>query len=313
MILEAYSFCEGDIPADLNFDFEISLFNRDIHIYLQSKEGWVTFYILKTKTKSVTGCVHFRLEKGHAYSPFRAPFGGLEFSDHTPSLILLQFLEFVEGNLRNKGVRCITIKNPPQLYQPQRLAIVETLLFNTGYHVIDAEVGTVIEVDCDFAAGLDTWEKRKLKRAKKAEFIFQQVSLEYLEEIYSFILTCRQQKGYSLSMTLADLRKTIDQIPGNYILSSVCTNGKLIAASIAIRVNGNVLYNFYSDHDKAYDAFSPVVCLIEGLYEYCMQNKIALLDLGTSAWNRLPNFGLLDFKLRLGGKATPKLTFKKEL
>lgn len=313
MILEEYSFCEGDIPVDLNFDFEISLFNRYKHIYLQSHEGWITFYILKTKTKRVTGCVHFCLIEGKAYSPFRAPFGGLEFSDRISPSILLRFLEFVEVNLKNKGIRCVTIKNPPQRYQYERLAIVETLLFNMGYGVIDAEVGTVMEVHHDFISQLHAWERRKLKRAKRADFSYKPVSLEYLNEIYSFILACRQRKGYSLSMTLADLRKTIDQFQDNYILSGVYTKGRLVAASIAIRVNANVLYNFYADHDKAYDAFSPVVCLIEGLYRYCEQNDIALLDLGTSAWNHRPNFGLLDFKLRLGGKATSKLTFKKEL
>lgn len=313
MILEEYSFCEGDIPVDLNFDFEISLFNRYKHIYLQSHEGWVTFYILKRKTKRVTGCVHFCLIEGKAYSPFSAPFGGLEFSDRVSPSILLHFLEFVEANLKNKGVRYVTIKNPPQRYQRECSAIVETLLFNTGYSVIDAEVGTVMEVHHDFFSQLHAWERRKLKHAKRAEFFFQSVSLEYLDEIYSFILMCRQQKGYSLSMTLADLHKTIDQFPENFILSGVYTQKKLVAASIAIRVNGNVLYNFYSDHDKEYDTFSPVVCLIEGLYGYCEQKDIALLDLGTSAWNRMPNFGLLDFKLRLGGKATSKLTFRKEL
>jgi hypothetical protein len=311
--LEEYSFCEGDIPADLNFDFEISLFNRYRHIYLQAHEGWVTFYILKTKTERITGFIHFRLTDGQAYSPFRAPFGGLEFSDRISPYILFRFLEFVEANLRKRSVKSVTIKNPPQAYRHERLAIVETLLFNIGYSVIDAEVGAVMEVNRDFVAQLDTWEKRKLNRAKKAEFLFKPLSLECLAEVYSFILSCRQQKGYSLSMTLADLLKAVDQFPDNYIVSGVYTREKIVAASIAIRVNGNVLYNFYSDHDKEYDAFSPVVSLVEGLYKYCGQNDIALLDLGTSAWNRLPNFGLLDFKLRLGSKATSKLTFKKEL
>jgi hypothetical protein len=52
---------------------------------------------------------------------------------------------------------------------------------------------------------------------------------------------------------------------------------------------------------------------MEGIYEHCQVEKIRLIDLGTSALNGRPNFGLLDFKLNLGAVPTEKLTFEKKL
>lgn len=97
---------------------------------------------------------------------------------------------------------------------------------------------------------------------------------------------------------------------------------KKVIASLYLNISGDVgssiksseiLYNFYADHSEAYDHLSPVVLLVKALYEYCQQQGMSLLDYGTSAVDGQLNFGLLNFKLRLRGKPSPKLTFEKIL
>jgi hypothetical protein len=88
---------------------------------------------------------------------------------------------------------------------------------------------------------------------------------------------------------------------------------KMVAASISIRVNENVLYTFYYDHLRAYDSVTPIVFLCDGLYNFCQKNQLSLLDLGTSNPNGKLNQSLLDFKLSLGAVPSPKLTFQKVL
>jgi lipid II:glycine glycyltransferase (peptidoglycan interpeptide bridge formation enzyme) len=114
-------------------------------------------------------------------------------------------------------------------------------------------------------------------------------------------------------MTLNELKKAFEQFPEHYVLFAVLHEGRLAAASIAIKIKENILYNFYSAHPNDYNHLSPVVMLIEGMYEFCQQNNVNLLDLGTSALEGKPNFSLLDFKLRLGAKPYAKLTFEKNL
>jgi hypothetical protein len=310
--LEEYNFYEGIPSAAYSADFEVALFNKYQHLYLQSEEGWYTFYAANEKYKSIACCMHVHVSERDARSPLRSSFGGIECSDEVPPVILFRFLEFIEEKLKEKGVANLIIKNPPQYYNPKRAALTETLLFNLGYSVIDAELGTVVEVKEEFGKHADLWERRKLRQAREAGFFFRAVPNEMLNDVYFFILACRKQKGYSLSMNLADLRETASRFPDQHILSAVYQEEKMIAASIAIRVHQDVLYNFYSDHDKQYDVYSPIVLLMEGLHNYCMTNRIPLLDLGTSAVNGKPNFGLLDFKMRLGGVPTSKLTFKKD-
>ncbi|HMG91078.1 MAG TPA: hypothetical protein VK589_13525, partial [Chryseolinea sp.] len=58
---------------------------------------------------------------------------------------------------------------------------------------------------------------------------------------------------------------------------------------------------------------NPTVFLIRSLYQYCFENGIALFDLGTSSLDGIPNFGLLNFKIRLGATPTTKFTFQKDL
>ena len=134
-----------------------------------------------------------------------------------------------------------------------------------------------------------------------------------LAEVYGFIESCHGEKGYAMSISLDKLRETIGRFPDRYVLSAVKDQGAMRAAAISIRVTDGILYNFIVNHEKRFNALSPPVLLMEGLYEYCQANGIALFDLGTSARDGHPNFSLLDFKLHLGGAPTSKFSFYKKL
>jgi lipid II:glycine glycyltransferase (peptidoglycan interpeptide bridge formation enzyme) len=109
------------------------------------------------------------------------------------------------------------------------------------------------------------------------------------------------------------LERVVKVFPDRFSLHLVKDNAKLAAAAICIKINNQILYNFYSAHPKEYDSLSPAVILMKSLNGYCYTNKIDLLDLGTSALEGKPNFGLLDFKMRLGALPTAKYTFQKKL
>ena len=311
--MEDFIFHEAEPEETKAFDFEPSLFHHPSHLDLQRTQGWKWFYVLHTKHGRIVASLNLHIDGAVASSSIRSPFGTVECSNDIPAEILYQFLGFVETRIRLLGIRKIIIKNPPIDYALERGALLETFLFNLGYTVTDAEVGAVRFTNNDFAKGLNRLESRKLKKSGHASLSYHLLSNDKLEEVYSFILACRQRKGYSLSMTLEDLARTMSRFPDRYVLSGVSLTEELVAASVAVRVTTNILYNFYADHAEAYDHLSPVVFLVKGLYAYCQQHKISMLDLGTSAVHGQPNFGLLNFKMRLGGKPSPKLTFEKNL
>jgi len=309
--LEDYSFHE-QLPDGVTFGFEISLFNDSRHLALQSADGWNSFYAINHKHQRADAIFSAHLREQVARSLLKSPFGGFEFSDDLPLPVLFQFISFIEARLKSKGAASIVIKNPPHDYTPENASLIEVFLVNHGYQTADAEAGCILHAH-DPRLEINTWEKRKLRQAIEAGLSFRQLSLERFDEVYFFILACRKKKNYELSMTLADLRHAISYFPDRYILFVAEANEKIVAASISVKVKEKILYNFYVDHDQEWDHLSPVVFLIEKMYRFVQENKMDALDLGTAALDGKPNFGLLDFKIRLGGKATTKFTFRKIL
>jgi lipid II:glycine glycyltransferase (peptidoglycan interpeptide bridge formation enzyme) len=139
------------------------------------------------------------------------------------------------------------------------------------------------------------------------------VSIEKLKGVYTFIHKQQSLKGYSISMTFEELQKTVDACKENFFLFAAWNQEEIVAASVSIKVTDSVLYNFYITHDATYKQYSPVVAIIETLYNFCKERNLSILDLGTSMLNDKPNISLLDFKRRLGGVDTERLILSKIL
>ena len=219
----------------------------------------------------------------------------------------------VERLLGKAGVAIISLTEPP-LYYRKSGELLHTILINQGFRISNAELSSGIRIDrLAFEEKIETWERRKLKQAKLKGLTFKLLPLSDLAEVYHLILKCREQRAHALSMTLSELEATVKAFKNEFVLSGAFLHKELVSASIAIRVHHDILYNFYSGHLKKYDAISPMVTLLGGIYRYCEHQKIHLLDLGTSAIHGQPNFSLLEFKLRLGAVPSIKLTFEKQI
>lgn len=315
MILEeAYLFFEGTPPGEYSEDFSSTIFHNVRHLSLQDASHWYTYYILQQGNNTVQAVIHFHINGEEAKSPLQSPFGSVLFSNHLPVQVLFKFLVFVEDQLRLKGVKQITIKNPPELYFPERIAALQVLLFNLNYHVSCAEISSLIPVDQQvYLDKLESWERRKYHMAVKKDLVARQLSPDHLEEVYVFIAQCREQQSRKLSLSWEQLKRIADAFPDRFILFAIYQQDVLVAASINIVVTQDILYNFYGAHDRQFNKYSPVVMLMHALYTWCQANGFIYLDLGTSATGIEPNFSLLDFKIRLGAKSTQKLTFQKKL
>lgn len=301
-----------ELPPGYSPDYDFYIFSKQSHLALQSDE-WLTFYLLRKPNQKVMAQVAFHISDHTALSPVRAPFGSFLFSEKLSPSDLYEFVQQLEIRLKKLNVRVVSIVEPP-LYYRKAGELLQTIFINLGYRISLAELSTGIRIDrISFDEKIEVWERRKLKQAKEKGAHSKMLPLEELENVYNLIKKCKDQRGYQLSMSLTELQATVNAFKKDFILSGVFHNKELIAASIAIRVRADILYNFYSGHLKKFDSISPVVTLIRGLYRYCEQNNYKLLDLGTSTLHGQPNFSLLEFKLRLGAVPSMKLTFEKQL
>jgi hypothetical protein len=310
--LEEFNFHEGTLPPGFLPDYEESLYNLQAFRFSHTGEGWRSYCVINKSHSKVQASIYFHIKDTVARSPLRAPFGSLEFSEALPFDVLFEFIKFFEQRLHAEGISAVIIKSYAHAYSPKQSALLETFFINSAYEVITAEINSSIDVTSDSAD--DTFhrsQKRRLDKSLKAGLVFKEIQLDQLLPIYTFIAECRKKKAYGLSMSYEDLKKIVSLFPDRYFLFGVFEDDQLAAAAITIRVKQNILYDFYHDHASLFDHLSPVTLLVSGIYGFCRRNKITLFDLGTSATEGLPNFGLLRFKTLLGATPTPKLTFEK--
>ena len=110
-------------------------------------------------------------------------------------------------------------------------------------------------------------------------------------------------------MSLEQLQTSINAMPEHYLLFGVYDGNKLIAAAVSVRISRDIMYNFYHGDDVSYRSTSPIVMLVAGIYQYCQQKNISILDLGISSVEGQINQGLFDFKKNLGCESSNKYTY----
>lgn len=306
-----YTFKEAPLSENLTYAYERWLFHYAGHLHLQSPTQWKTFYAINNTRSTIDAHLHVHVSGRRAVSPLRAPFGSYQFAPAIQLVTLDNFVAFTMTCLREHGIDELEVTNPPTAYLPGTLDLLSTFLINQGFEISRAEPGAVLDVNKDFRKGLNDWERRRIGQAEKAGLTFRLVPMDELESVYSFILACRTERGYDLSIDWETLRKTVEAFPDRFILFAVMHQSVTAAAAIAINAGNGVLVNFHSAHPHDYDHLSPVVMLLEGMTNYARENGYRLLDLGTSAVDGKPNFGLLDFKIGVGGLVTTKFTFRK--
>lgn len=295
------------------FAFEPYLFLRPDHLATQSADTVHYFQLLDHKTQKIV--VHFPVfisnEKG-AYSPGRASFGGLQVAPGLLVSVLSDFLNRVhEAMLQMGNGREIYLKTAPIGFAPAEATHVTNLLLKLGYQVSASEVNHHLAVsDLSFASQVYNSARRRMVKCRKAGFYFQEEQATFLPEAFTFIRICREEKGHTLSLSLDQLAALFYGFPEEFRIFAVRTSEQELAAcTVAVRVNKDILYNFYPASPLRFNNFSPAVMLAKGLYEVCRQEGFRILDLGTSALPQGPNFPLMNFKKHLGGQPSLKLSF----
>ncbi|TGE04130.1 hypothetical protein [Hymenobacter fodinae] len=247
-----------------------------------------------------------------AYSPWQAPFGSAQLLPGLPAEVVSSFLAVIESQLTARGVQRFQIRSYPLGYDEAGSALLTQALTQLGFRITHTELNNHLPLAEEFTSRLHPSEKRRLRKCEQHGFQFEQEPPLLLPLAYEFLSRCRQEKGQQLSLPLERLQELFRLFPQHYFLFSVRNPaGEWVALTVAIRVNSEVLYNFYPASPLAYNAFSPVVLLNAGLHAFGKASGMRLLDLGTSMLPEGPNYSLLQFKRHLGGVLSLKLTFEK--
>ncbi|MDH5598853.1 MAG: GNAT family N-acetyltransferase, partial [Cyclobacteriaceae bacterium] len=253
---------------------------------------------------------HICFEGNQGKTPFRSPFGGMEFSEKLSEEDLHAFGRYIFEHLKEKQ---ITIISAPEAYDSEHFSRELYLWNSLGMNLATTHLHAVMKVDdTPFEKILADKEFiRKYNKCVKEGFSFIEEPIEQLERVYRFIEEQYIEKGYTVSLCWDEMFRLTKSFPKRVNIFTVQKEGNLLAASICIQPRKHILYDFYHAHDPLYNAQSPVIFLIGQIYAYAKNHGYYLLDLGSSQTENGPDFPLLNFKQKLGGTLSVKGIFIK--
>lgn len=301
-----------DPADDIQCSFSVFLFNQPNHLTQQPCSHLITFYLFHRNKKRADARFSMFIENNVGISPCRATFGSIEICDSLLQEHLDYFIEAINDFAYTQQLQQISIKSYPACYAPEASASISASLLYRGYQVSQTELNYHISISADpFTDLLHLSEKRKLKKCVEKGFIFGEDANPDLPAIYHLIKLSRIRRNFPVSLSYSDFEQLFVRFAGLYKVFTVRDVDKIVAMTVTVRINSNILYNFYPADDPDYRSFSPMVLLMKGLYDYCQQEGIGILDLGIATDGGEPNFGLMRFKQFIGGKPSLKFTFAK--
>jgi len=251
-----------------------------------------------------------------AESPHKSSFGSFEFNPDLSLPELEKFINEVCKKLIHHKCHTFYIRSWPHCYNPAQFTILHSALLQSGFTVKTTDLNFHLEInEKPFIDKIDSSEKWILNKCKKNKFYFDVLDpVKYLEEVYNFLSVSVRKHKDELSMSFFKLSDSFKQFPENYFLFGVFNNeNKLLSASVGVRINASIFYIFYLGYEVQFSSFSPMVLLMEGIYNFCRENKYEIMDLGIATEKGVPNYGLIHFKRNLGGIAGFKLSYEKQL
>jgi hypothetical protein len=311
----------GQPPAAprLPLAFEPFLFLTPAHQALQKHGCPVLAFFLEDEALGQTIAQFYAVLDfeglGLARSPGQASFGGAQLAPGLPVSAVHVLFDAVEAELRQHQQTRLEIRGYASCYDPTGAATLAEVLGERDYLVALCEENYHLATDRTYEAHLHRSERRRLQRCRRAGLVVEQEPPFYVPAAHEFIAACRQERGQSLSLSLARVEELFRAFPRQHFLFSVRKpgTGKWAAMCIAIQVNKRVVYNLYHASPISENDLSPVVLLNEGLHAFASASGAAAVDLGTSMLVDGPNESLLRFKRNLGAVADQRLTWQKVL
>jgi len=296
-------------------DFDVYLYLTPLHVQTQTSRQVNFFFLYRQKDLiipiAIFQCCDY---DNNWFSPFRAPFGSIQCHANCTIAEIDFFLKCISSYVQKQRGLKLVIQHYPDCYRETPIDLANEIYLPNGFKVIGELNNQSIPVSSKmFSEVICRMERRRLNKCVNSHFISKIESDIQAKEIYNFLFRCRSKKGYSISLTEANLEKLLVTFRNEIIVFSVKKDNLIVALSVTVRVNKKVLYNFLTDSLPEFNTYSPAVLLTQRIYNYCQDQKIQVLDLGTSVDHHgTEKAGLVRFKENLGGVRGRKLTFSKD-
>ncbi|WP_286755817.1 GNAT family N-acetyltransferase [Roseivirga sp. UBA838] len=256
--------------------------------------------------------VSFTAGEHEAISLMNAPFSGIDIAPSCTHSEVLAWLQQVEKHLKSAGYKTVTLHQPPAVYGNQSL--VERVLTASGYQLISSRNFHVISVnERPLTSQMSGMQLRRFRKLLREEPVFERYDSSALSTVFRQIEQWRNTVDQPVSLGKEQVLEQAKACKEHYHAFGLSLKNRLAAATVAVRVREDALYHFLPASDRELHSVSPMVGLVNGLYDWCRQQGITMLDLGSSYVRGIEKASLVRFKESLGAKASVALSWQKTL
>ncbi|QWE20933.1 hypothetical protein [Polynucleobacter sp. AP-Kolm-20A-A1] len=240
-------------------------------------------------------------------------FGGFESNDKSSLDLLIQFIGLIEKYfLQNSLAKILKIHLPPTSSGYHAAELQFYSLYTQGYLIENCNLSYCLPIQgFNFNDLVSQGNLKRIKKCIREGCVFHVAGVRDLSAVYEVISLNRAFKGYPMTLSYSQLLEQVQLFPSKFKFFCYKLNDEIIASAVAIKITANTLYVLYWGDVPEYRSYSPIVSLCKNIYDYCNENKIDYLDIGTATVDKEPNFGLIDFKSDLGFSPNLKFTMQK--
>ena len=269
---------------------------RDIQEYPTVR----SIYLLDFEEKLIVGKVLFAVdESGTATSLSRAPFGSFCHADELDQEVLHWWITSVltEG---------MSIRHPATFYNGF------CSLQGTWKGQRTEELNHHIDLSDYHLGKLHNMQMRRIRKCRNTGFDLVEVKGEEdLLNTYEFIEKCREAQGLIINISAAKFIKSFSLLPSHYRAFKIINpQGETAAATIVIKVQEKIAYNYLPASSKAYHSYSPMAFLLFRVALLYKLEGYQVLDLGITSIDGAEQASLARFKERMGAIRSPKFTYQ---
>lgn len=243
-------------------------------------------------------------------APFSSTYG--IFSEITDNNRIEYYHEAVNSLIeycKNKNIVSIYIGTPALSYGVESITKFQNALINNGFQIESYDVNFEYftkNFDDNYLANIQRNARKNYNTAVRNELKFEKT--EDIDNVYKIIKINREFRGFPLHMSLDDVVKTAKIIPSDYFIVTD-KEGKGLASALIHHLKEDAVRVVYWGNTPESEEKRPINFLSYNIFKYYKEQKISLIDIGTSTVDGVPNFGLCDFKESIGCSCSPKINW----
>ncbi len=290
-------------------------FNDPDHLDQQTNSAIHRLALQNATTGNADVRCAFMLRGDVAVSPISAPFGSIEFIEDVSPYALGDFVAALIEKARLTRCQRLRLVNYPHCYAPRHIHRLVYVLADRGFNIINNTPTFYLPVSCNsLLERMDAQERQRLRKCQRVGLVASHWAKPAISTVLEFIQESRLQLGYPLTISMDYLSRLLHRFPEQFPVFVVREGQNIAALCVCVRVRHDILYTFLPASNANYQELSPMVMLIDHLYQYSQYEGVNLLDLGSSLdANQQLKPSLARFKQNMGAVPSPKLTFEIEL